>query len=148
VSEYEKLLKEGKLEEYDQNKQNQQTKATAMFASTAKTAKKDVNARHPYKIFEDTVMVLIVLSSILLAVDNPLSDPKSQQAKIISYIDAAFTVLFTIEASIKIIAKGFAYNKMGPIEPYIKSAWNILDFVVVVASLLDLIFLIFNVDID
>lgn len=37
---------------------------------------------------------------------------------------------------------------MGPIEPYIKSYWNILDFVVVVASLMDLLFMVLSVDID
>lgn len=37
---------------------------------------------------------------------------------------------------------------MGPIEPYMKSYWNILDFIVVVASLLDLLFILISVDID
>jgi hypothetical protein len=96
-------------------------------------------------MFEDAILVLILLSSILLAVDNPLNDPHSKQSMIVGYIDACFTVLFTIEATIKIIAKGFASNKMGPIEPYIKSYWNMLDFIVVVASDLDLLFLLISV---
>lgn len=49
-----------------------------MFTSSQKTTKKDSKARKPYKMFEDTVLVLILLSSILLAVDNPLNDPKSK----------------------------------------------------------------------
>jgi len=61
--------------------------------------------------------------------------------KIIANIDIVFTCLFTIEAVIKIIAKGFYFNKMGPIEPYIKNSWNILDFFVVASALMDLIFL-------
>lgn len=148
MAEYEKLLKEGKLDEYDANQQQKHGPVGNMFAVNQKPTKKDSKGRKPFKIFEDTVLVVILLSSILLAVDNPLNDPKSKQSKIIGYIDASFTILFTIEATIKIIAKGFAFNKMGPIEPYLKSYWNILDFIVVVASLLDLLFILMSVDID
>ena len=35
---------------------------------------------------------------------------------------------------------------MGPVEPYIKNSWNKLDFFVVVASLVDLSFLLAEVD--
>ena len=31
--------------------------------------------RHPSKIFEDFILVMILFSTILLAVDNPLYDP-------------------------------------------------------------------------
>ena len=48
-------------------------------------------------------------------------------------------MLFTIEASIKIIAKGLLFNNLGPVLPYLKSYWNLLDAFVVIASLLDLI---------
>ena len=58
---------------------------------------------------------------------------------VLKYIDIVFTILFTIEAAIKIIALGFAFNRLGPIVPYIRNPWNILDFFVVMASLIDLI---------
>ena len=59
------------------------------------------------------------------------------------YLDNGFTVLFTVEASIKIIALGFMFNsekleKRG-YEPYIRNPWNIIDFIVVAASLFDFI---------
>jgi voltage-dependent calcium channel T type alpha-1G len=47
--------------------------------------------------------------------------------------------LFTIEATIKIVAKGLLFNNLGPVLPYLKSYWNLLDAFVVIASLLDLI---------
>jgi hypothetical protein len=144
LSEYEKALKEDNLEQWQPSKETKQESQPNQMFATKKKHKKD--KKHPSKVFEDTVMVLILLSSILLAIDNPLDDPNSQKVKIISYIDIVFTCMFTIEASIKIIAKGFIYNKMGPIQPYIKSYWNMLDFVVVVAALLDLAFIIANVD--
>jgi hypothetical protein len=64
----------------------------------------------------------------------------------VGVIDLAFTVLFFIEAMIKIIAKGFYFNNLGPVTPYIKSYWNMLDAFVVSASLTDLVFLILKID--
>lgn len=87
-----------------------------------------------------------MLSSILLILDNPTEDPNGLLMKMVSYIDISFTCLFTIEASIKIIAKGLLFNRLGPIKPYLRDVWNILDAVVVAASLSDLIFLILDID--
>jgi hypothetical protein len=53
-------------------------------------------------------------------------------------IDLIFTCLFTIEAMVKIMAKGFMFNELGPVEAYIRSYWNILDGFVVMSSLVDL----------
>ena len=63
----------------------------------------------------------------MLTIDNPTYDPKSQMMIVVGYIDIVFTCLFTIEAMIKIIAKGFMFNNLGPVEPYIRNAWNSLD---------------------
>jgi len=58
-------------------------------------------------------------------------------------LDNCFTVLFTIEASVKIIAMGFLFNNQvireKGMQPYIRNPWNMLDFVVVIASLIDFI---------
>jgi len=87
------------------------------------------------------ILLLIFTSSVMLALDTPLLDPKSTSAKIYASIDLAHTVLFTIEMMIKIIGLGFFTNslKNGNLQPYIKSTWNILDFFVVMSSLLELI---------
>ena len=81
-----------------------------------------------------------------MVVDNPLNDPKSQKMLILGYIDQIFTVMFFMEAIIKIIAKGLIFNRMGPIEPYLSSPWNMLDAFVVLASLIDFIFAISGFD--
>ena len=52
-----------------------------------------------------------------------------------------FLCFFTIEAIIKIIAKGFIFGKRA----YLKSSWNVLDFLVVVCGWLSFIPGIFNV---
>lgn len=57
-----------------------------------------------------------------------------------------FTLLFFIEATIKIFAKGFMFNELGPIEPYLKSYWNMLDAFVVLFSLIDLVMSLIGVD--
>jgi len=91
-------------------------------------------------------MFLIFASSVLLCVDNPLNDPESLEMKIIAQLDIMLTVLFFIEAMIKIIAKGFYINSLGPIQPYMASNWNKLDAFVVFASLFDLAFMIAEID--
>ena len=83
---------------------------------------------------------------MLLAIDNPLYDPKSQFVIILGYVDIFFSCLFFIEAMIKIISKGCFYNNLGPIHPYLSSYWNMLDAFVVTASLMDIIFLIGDID--
>lgn len=102
----------------------------------------------PNQVFENIILVLILLSSILLTIDNPTEDPNGLLMKMVGYIDIGFTCLFTIEASIKIIAKGMLFNRLGPIKPYLRDVWNILDAVVVAASLSDLIFLFLEIDIS
>lgn len=47
------------------------------------------------------------------------------------------TALFTIEMILKIIVFGFMFNGK---DSYIRSAWNIMDFVIVVFSLISLSF--------
>lgn len=66
----------------------------------------------PNKVFENIVMLLIITSSILLAIDNPLNDPDSKFNETIKIIDQIHTVLFTIEAMIKIIGLGMVRNKL------------------------------------
>jgi len=62
------------------------------------------------KIFEGIIMALIIVSSITLVMDTPLQDPESDMLVFIGYMDNCFTVLFTLEATIKIIAMGFMFN--------------------------------------
>lgn len=95
------------------------------------------------KIFEGIILFLIFISSITLVIDNPLADPESGLIIFVGYLDNCFTVLFTIEAFVKIAALGFLFNNATLREkgflPYIRNPWNIIDLVVVVASLVDLI---------
>ena len=95
------------------------------------------------KIFEAVIMSLILISSITLVIDGPLSNPDDDVIVFVGYLDNCFTVLFTIEASIKIIALGFLFTNQAVIKKgqtaYIRNPWNIIDCVVVVASLIDFV---------
>jgi hypothetical protein len=88
-------------------------------------------------------MTLIIISSIMLAIDTPLLNPEAPGIVFAGYLDNCFTILFTIECLIKVIALGFLFNnatlREKGISPYMRDPWNMLDFVVVVASLLDFV---------
>lgn len=100
----------------------------------------------PVKVFEIIIMTLIIVSSIMLIVDNPYIDPESDSIVFIGYLDNCFTVLFTIEALIKIIAMGFFFNnstlREKKLDPYMRSPWNVLDIIVVAASLMDFVVMV------
>jgi hypothetical protein len=117
------------------------SRSKGMISAIKRPKEKKVNIIS--KIFEGVILTLIVLSSITLALDNPMADPESSMVIFMSYVDNCFTILFTIEAMIKIIAMGFLFNngelRSKGISPYIRDAWNVLDFIVVVSSLLDFI---------
>ena len=105
--------------------------------------KKEKKVNVTAKIFEAVIMSLILISSITLVMDGPLSNPDDGLIVFVGYLDNCFTVLFTIEASIKIIALGFMFTNQKVINrgqtAYIRNPWNIIDFIVVVASLVDFI---------
>jgi hypothetical protein len=93
------------------------------------------------KVFDGVIMNLILVSSITLVIDHPLANPDSPDIILVGYMDNCFTILFTIEAIIKIIALGFLFNnpllRAKGLTPYIRNPWNQLDFVVVLSALID-----------
>ena len=56
-----------------------------------------------------------MISSIMLVLDNPLNDPTDNMMRIIRHTDVVINCLFTLEATIKIIAKGLLHNKLHPV---------------------------------
>ncbi|GFR46009.1 hypothetical protein Agub_g7487 [Astrephomene gubernaculifera] len=76
-------------------------------------------------------MLLIVASSVTIALDTPSLDPHSRLGVAIRYLDYAFTGAFTLEALLKIITFGFAFTGK---HAYIRSGWNVLDFLIVLVG--------------
>ncbi len=105
---------------------------------------------HPW--FDRFILVCICLASIALAVEDytPASlqigtngtandddnDSGSSRNDILWYFDVVFTGIFVIECMIKNVAFGFVVHK----ESYLRNPWNVLDFVIVVTSVLAIIY--------
>ena len=92
-----------------------------------------VLVRHP--LFDNTILALIFISSVLLAIDNPLLDPETFLVKFITVMDWIFTIAFTIEMVLKMVTYGFVLNGK---DSYLRSGWNQLDFIIVIVSILSL----------
>lgn len=62
------------------------------------------------KVLDTTIWIAIIITSILLAFENPLADSKSKMKLSLYWIDVVLTVIFTIEVIIRVISKGFVVN--------------------------------------
>jgi hypothetical protein len=75
-----------------------------------------------------------------------LDDPTATESDAVTIeIENFFLIAYTTEMCLKIIALGFVFNKNGTLEyiiylkAYLRDGWNILDFCIVVTSLLPLV---------
>lgn len=82
------------------------------------------------RAFQVVVLVSIIINSLRLGADWPsvVNPPAVERA--LDIMDDAFTVLFTIEATVKIVAFGFVLHAGA----YMRSGWNVMDFVIIVIS--------------
>ena len=88
------------------------------------------------KIFETFILGLIVFSSALLTFETPFLDPNGKFTKKLEEIDFWVTMIFTFEMSTKILSQGLIINGK---DSYLRDAWNVLDFIIVMFSLLLLV---------
>ncbi|CEG50199.1 voltage-gated ion channel superfamily [Plasmopara halstedii] len=109
-------------------------KSLFLFADTSKV-RRVACYLSTHRYFDSTVFGLIVLSSIALAVDNPLANPESALATFLKGLDKALAIIFAIEMVIKIVAMGLVMHKGA----YLRNGWNIIDGVIVVSSLIMLV---------
>jgi hypothetical protein len=87
--------------------------------------------------FDTLSSAVILISTINLSIYNPLDDPKSTLSLVNQYLDIALVIYFTLEAILLIIVNGFLRNGR---KSYIKQGWNLMDFFIVVVSLIGLLF--------
>ena len=64
-----------------------------------------------HKIFSSAIIFFIVVSTVTLAFEGPLDDPYSEKMQILAKIDFVMTLIFIVEAVLKIIVSGFVFNK-------------------------------------
>jgi len=84
------------------------------------------------KVTDNVILFFIFISSLLLSLDNPLNDPNGSLTQALYAFDIIFTVIFAIECSMKIIALGFIANGK---KSYLRKGWNVLDFTIVLMSI-------------
>ena len=85
-----------------------------------------------WRWFDRIIMTLILINSICMAGYDYI-DTDAERNKVLDRIFEVFSLLFAIEAIIKIISLGFIF---GP-KTYLRDAWNVIDFFIVVTSLLE-----------
>ncbi|XP_073235068.1 voltage-dependent L-type calcium channel subunit alpha-1D-like [Porites lutea] len=85
-----------------------------------------VNLRY----FDDFILVIILISSVLLAVEDPVN-PNSPRNEVLRYFDFVITGIFALEVLVKMIDLGVILHKGS----YLRSGWNIIDAFVVACNI-------------
>lgn len=88
-----------------------------------------VNLRY----FDFFIMIVICLSSVALAMEDPVTE-ESALNDILNKFDYAFTGVFAVEMLLKIIDLGIILHQGS----YLREFWNIMDAVVVVCALVSM----------
>jgi hypothetical protein len=86
-------------------------------------------------LYDTVIIIAILVSSVCLALDSPRLDPEGPLAVGLHTLDMYFWPwLFGAELLIKAISFGFVYGEQP--RAYLRSPWNQLDAVIVLASFL------------
>ncbi|XP_029938303.1 voltage-dependent R-type calcium channel subunit alpha-1E isoform X2 [Salarias fasciatus] len=86
--------------------------------------------------FEYTVLAMIALNTVVLMMKY-YSAPPAYEA-VLKHLNTAFTVLFSVECVLKIMAFGFLN--------YFRDTWNIFDFITVLGSITEIVVDLQSVD--
>ena len=94
-----------------------------------------VHAIVTYPFFDTFIMIIIILSSIALAAEDPVEE-KSDRNIVLTYFDYIFTCIFAVEMVLKILDLGVVLHPGS----YFRDFWNILDAIVVCCALVAFMF--------
>eukprot|EP00945_MAST-04E_sp_MAST-4E-sp1_P008438 g8438.t1 len=83
-------------------------------------------------LFDNTILVMIIISSLALAVDSPLLEGGNTFSRVLEVLDWILTIIFFLEMMLKIVASGFVLHRGS----YLRNSWNMLDFLIVIISVL------------
>jgi hypothetical protein len=85
--------------------------------------------------FENFIIFCIFLNSLVLAsYDYSDRDNEKPENQILEKIGLIFSYIFIVECVVKIMAMGFIVHK----NSYLRDAWNIIDLIVVMSSLVEM----------
>ena len=86
--------------------------------------------------FDNFIIIMIAINSLLLAaIDYNDRDNLTSRNQFIEDCGLVFTITFTLEALIKIMAMGFCFHR----NSYLRDPWNWLDFLVVCIGIIEFI---------
>ncbi|XP_060077738.1 voltage-dependent T-type calcium channel subunit alpha-1G-like [Ylistrum balloti] len=85
-------------------------------------------------LFDNMILLFIALNCITLGMERPDIPPDSAERMFLTYSNYGFTIVFAVEMTIKVLAKGLLIGK----HAYLKSGWNIMDGFLVGISLVDI----------
>lgn len=95
------------------------------------------------KAHQNFTLVLVCLSSIILAMQSPSLDQGSTLGEILSTADLCFNAFFVVECLLKIMAMGLCLHPGS----YLRNLWNWIDFLTVAAACVGIAFDIQNLTI-
>lgn len=87
------------------------------------------------KWFDNVILLFIALNCITLAMERPNIPPNCPERYFLMTANYVFTVVFTIEMFVKVVATGMFYGH----DAYFNSGWNIMDGSLVIISIIDLL---------
>eukprot|EP00755_Sulcionema_specki_P009052 Sspe_Gene.42602::Locus_20697_Transcript_1_1_Confidence_1.000_Length_2533::g.42602::m.42602 len=86
-------------------------------------------ATYRHRHFQTFILVVIILNSLVMLLQAART-PGMAEAEF--GIETTFTIIFTVEMLIKVVALGFVAHRGA----YLRTGWNVLDFIIVLASIL------------
>uniref|UniRef100_A0A7I4Z6U7 Voltage-dependent T-type calcium channel subunit alpha n=1 Tax=Haemonchus contortus TaxID=6289 RepID=A0A7I4Z6U7_HAECO len=147
-------LKQALAEEERRNEQKQNTCFRKFLRKTCLYKKAEYSLfcfgpKNPFRIrclqltqkkwFDYSILVFIGINCITLAMERPSIPPQSLERKFLTFSGYVFTIIFTLEMAMKVIANGCVLGRGA----YFKDGWNILDGILVIISLVNVLFELF-----
>ncbi|KAK6766643.1 hypothetical protein RB195_026120 [Necator americanus] len=147
-------LKQALAEEERRNEQKQNTCFRRFLRKTCLYKKAEYSLfcfgpKNPFRIrclqltqkkwFDYSILVFIGINCITLAMERPSIPPQSFERKFLTFSGYVFTIIFTFEMALKVIANGCVLGRGA----YFKDGWNILDGILVIISLVNVLFELF-----
>lgn len=71
-----------------------------------------------------------------MAIESPFDHKDTTKKTALFYCDLIVSIIFAFEVILKVISMGFVINGK---QSYLRSMWNILDFIIVFVSIVSLI---------
>eukprot|EP00760_Papus_ankaliazontas_P025843 PhM_4_TR2892/c0_g1_i1/m.101635 len=104
----------------------------SLFLFTTRNKFRRVCARTvKHRYFTRFILFAIALNSITLGLDQPgVTNPRWLDDTL-RITEIVFTVVFTLEMVLKVVSYGFVLHRGA----YLRSGWNVMDFVIVVLSI-------------